>query len=267
MDITKIDLNRPAFGEDAQKVEELSEENPKPAEELKQEVETEEETPASEEEGKVTYSRFKNVWQRAKDAEARAEQAAHEAEELRSRLTYREPAKEQENADLPSWWIKLYGDSQESEQAWKIQKQANDEFQTRVIEEARERAIEALKSERYEEERRIESNIETIDDGLEQLEAYVGRDLSEKEQSNILDIVDEFTPKDEDGNYLGSPISFEKAWEIYEMKSNASRSPKSQARNAVAALSSSQSAGETEIGAEKNKNFNPFDWDAYKRRI
>lgn len=48
---------------------------------------------------------------------------------------------------------------------------------------------------------RIERNEKMIDAELAYLAEHVGRELAEQEQSDVLDIVDEYTPKDESRNY------------------------------------------------------------------
>ena len=65
---------------------------------------------------------------------------------------------------------------------------------------------------------RINDNVSEIDDRLEDLTEYLGREMTEDETSAILDIVDEYTPKDKDGNYLVGLIPFDYAWEIYQAK-------------------------------------------------
>lgn len=65
---------------------------------------------------------------------------------------------------------------------------------------------------------RINDNVSEIDDRLEDLTEYLGRELTEDETSAILDIVDEYTPKDSDGNYLVGLIPFDYAWEVYQAK-------------------------------------------------
>jgi predicted RNA-binding protein len=69
------------------------------------------------------------------------------------------------------------------------------------------------------EDQRIEGNIGIIDENFLELQAMIGRELTEEEQSDVLDIVDEYTPKDKDGNYLCSLLPFDYAWEIYETQS------------------------------------------------
>jgi hypothetical protein len=45
----------------------------------------------------------------------------------------------------------------------------------------------------------------------------LGRELTENEQIAILDIVDEYTPKDKDGNYLCHLLPFDYAWKVYKL--------------------------------------------------
>jgi hypothetical protein len=68
-------------------------------------------------------------------------------------------------------------------------------------------------------EKQEKENVEIIDERLRYLGTLVvGKDLTEEEQMAILDIVDEYTPKDKDGNYLCSLLPFDYAWEIYQIK-------------------------------------------------
>lgn len=255
MDKTKINLDAPAFGEGSQteaeletkEVEKTDDADAKPVEE---ETPTEE---ADAEPDRVKYSRFKNVLNRAKEAE---EEAAHWR-----RIAESSRPEEKEDSEIPSHWVKLYGDSPEAAEAWKIQKEANEDLKR----EARDEAVRAVREERSEENTRTKENVKEIDERIDDLSEAIGRDLTDKEQSSLLDIVDEYTPKDEDGNYLAM-IPFEKAWEIYELKTQANKSLKNKSRDAVASLSGSRSEGDSTV-SEKDKQFNPLDWNAWKSRI
>lgn len=250
MDRDKIDLNAPAFGAGAQKIEEPTEETV-----VQSVVEPKEIIEPSEEESKVPYSRFKKFHDEALQYKREAEEWKAKAE------TYKQPI--EVSTELPEFWKELYGDSDASQKAWKIQNQQNESIKA----EARKEALEAVRNERYEEAKRTDQNVETIDNHFEDLSAFVGRDLTEKEQSAILDIVDDYTPKDRDGNYASELLPFDKAWEIYELKNQSVKSAKTQSRNNVASLTGSQSQGDPGAIAEQNKNWNPLDWDAWKRRL
>jgi hypothetical protein len=99
------------------------------------------------------------------------------------------------------------------------------------------------------------------------LEARIGRDLSEKEQSAILDIVDDYTAKDNDGNYQGALMPFDKAWEVYELKNASSRSATRQSRDNVAALSGTSSQGNTTDQAKKDESWNPLARGSWRNRL
>ncbi|MEI6378096.1 MAG: hypothetical protein WCO55_00410 [Candidatus Falkowbacteria bacterium] len=64
----------------------------------------------------------------------------------------------------------------------------------------------------------IANGVEYIDKKLEELEELIGRDLKEFEESAILDIVDELTPKRADGKYIVDLLPFDYAWEIYKAR-------------------------------------------------
>jgi len=256
----KIDLNAPAFGPNAQKVGEESNTN------SGEEVLKEEKPDAdSGEEQMVKYSRFKKFHDEAQTYKQEAERYRAEAEALRNR-----PERESNQDPLDEarkLWIENYGDTEATRKAWDNQVKINQAFEQRAIDRAREEARETFGSERQRETQRTQENIGHIDNELETLADYVGRPLKESEEEAILDIVDEFTPKDEDGNYAGALLPMDRAWEIYELKQGASKSKGRSSRDSIASLSGSQSQGDSSVQSEQNKNFEPRDWDAYKRRL
>lgn len=253
-----FDPNAPAFGPEAQKAEDLkTATTPEPVVPV---VKEQEQIP-SDEENKVPYSRFKKFHDAAREAEATAERYRLEAEEWKHKASSYEP--KTETADLPDFWKELYGDSEASKKAWVVQSKANQS----LIEQARQEAREAVKAEAREESERVENNSEAIESGLETLSEYAGRKLSEAEQSAVLDIIDDYSPKDEDGNFI-SPIPFEKAYDIYELQQQASKAPKVASRNRVASITNAQTQGQaSDDQVERNKNFNPMDWGAALRRV
>ena len=75
------------------------------------------------------------------------------------------------------------------------------------------------------EDMEAEKNMAIIDEKLEDLKdflkEYYDKNLTEYEESRVLEIVDEYTPKKKDGNYLVDLLPFEYAWEIYEAEKEA----------------------------------------------
>lgn len=252
MNLKKVDLNAPAFGPGSQNIETETEEAEAQPVKVEKEEETEE---TSEEESKVPYSRFKKFHDEAKSAREEAEFWKKEAESNKKETVTTE--------EVPEFWKELYGDSEASQKAWRIQEKANDS----LIERSRREAIEAVRNERYEESKQVEENVDKIDSNFDNLSDTLGRELTEKEQSTLLDIVDDYTPKDGDGNYIGEIMPFNKAWEIYELKQQAGKLSKAKSRDSIASLSNTQSQGDPAVIEEKNKQFNPLDWNSYKRFI
>lgn len=256
-----IDLNKPAFGPGAQTLNDLKPAEPSVEEPIIKEEEGVEEPEPSVEENKVPYSRFKNVNEARREAQAEAERWRVRAEELEQDI--RRPVREEPSEEIPSYWKELYGDSDASKRAWDVQLRREKQIEERAYQ-AGQRGAEELEIKQQE---RMEKNIYTIDENFEELAGYVGRDLTEKEVSSIMDIVDDFTPKDEYGRYAGPLISFEKAWDMYELKQNSAKQVQRKNRDTVAALSGTSSQGETSVSAEQDKNFNPLERGGWRKRL
>lgn len=215
-------------------------------------------------EQRVPYSRFKIANDRARQAEQEAESARIELERIRQERTERyEERTQDEPKDLPSYWLKMYGDSDNSREAYKYEL----ERQTIIRDEARREALDAVREERQMETRALSNNERTIDQRIANLSDDLGRDLTDTEESALLDIVDEYTPKDQDGNYAGELIPFEKAWEIYEMKQSQGGQRTRQARSTPTALTSSRTDGEPNNQEKNNKDWNPLDWNSWRKKI
>jgi hypothetical protein len=67
-------------------------------------------------------------------------------------------------------------------------------------------------------ETRLSEKEKIIDEKLAELEEMLDRKLSENEAMEILEIVDEYTPKDKKGNYLVDLLPFDYAWEVYKAR-------------------------------------------------
>lgn len=257
----KIDLNAPAFGAGAQTLESLKEAPIVSVETvpvIQEEVVDDE---PSVEENKVPYSRFKKYHDEAKEARADADRLRAELD--RERTGSRPRYEATNDGVLPSHWVELYGDSDASKRAWKIQEGREQEIIQRAYE-AGQRGAYELESQQRE---AINSNVATIDDNFEDLSSFVGREITAKEQSAILDIVDDYTAKDDDGNYQGAIMPFDKAWEIYELKQNSGKVAQRKDRDSVASLTANSSRGNADIQAEQDKSWNPLARGTWRSRL
>jgi len=70
----------------------------------------------------------------------------------------------------------------------------------------------------YEEDILVEKYCEEIDERLEDLEEFLGREITNAERKGMLNVVDKYTPRDKNGEVLASYLPFEYAWEIYELE-------------------------------------------------
>lgn len=258
-----IDLNAPAFGPGSQTPESMNAEPQtiveEPAEELIENEPVNEDLEEPVGENSVPYSRFKKFHDKALAAEQEAERLRAHLEELEtSRIA---PASGDQ--DMPAEWVELYGNSEASQRAWQLQQRQWQEMENRAY----ERALQAAEEYEVRQKQQIEQNVSAIDDQFDSLSDYVGRDLTAKEQSAILDIVDDLTPKDANGNYAGPLISFEKAWEFYELKQNTATSSKRRERDSVAALAGAGSQGSPSGSAEADQNWNPLARGTWRSRL
>ena len=263
IDLSTVDLDQPAF------TSEGVTENPtadapqaKSGEEGKPTSGGEPVAPVVEQQ--VPYSRFSETVKARREAEERAKEAEERYQLLLQQREENERNQPQSApSDLPSWWVKMYGDNENSREAYKYEL----ERQQLVKSEARREALEAVRQERSQESEILSRNEQTIDNRLADLSYGLGRDLSEQEEAAILDIVDEFTPKDEQGRYSGDLIPMNKAWEILQYRVSQHSQRQQESRKTPTELTSARTQGEPNDKAKNDKDFNPRDWNAYKRRL
>lgn len=262
-------LDAPAFGANALPVDAATE----PATAVVSQTESGEQEPLTEPgegsvtEQKVPYSRFETVSKRAREAEEAAEEAERRYDDLlslqRQAPTHQDVGTQSYQGNLPNYWVKMYGDNVVSREAYSYEL----ERQESIREEVRNEALEAVRQDRASEGKALSTNESIIDDRLDNLSSFLGRDMTSKEEEALLDIVDEYTPKDDDGNYAGDLIGFDKAWDIYQMSQGQTASRARQARSGAVMATASRTSGEPTAQAKDNSEFNPRDWNAYKRRL
>lgn len=213
----------------------------------------------SEEENKVSYSRFKNIHERYRTEERRAQELEARVEELESNKAER-IERETPSYEGKKWttWVKLYGDTPQSRDAYQ---DFMSEFAPPDESYIREVASRAYRETERSDRVRIENNERTLDDQIEDVSVLIGRDLTDDEQVSLLEIMDKNSLTDDDGNIL-KLYPAEKAWDIYEIESRAGKESRTTARNKIAALNSSGTRGEpTPSRNQENKDFDPR-WEA-----
>lgn len=237
---------------------ENSAEEPKDEPETKGKEEKVAEVPA-EEPARIPYSRFENVNRARREAEAEAEKWRVRAQELEQS---RQQPVQQTNDEELARWIRTYGDNDQAKEAFRIQK----ESEARILAQAEEKAFKRLQESQQQEQIAYRDNLKTLDENLEMISDIAGHPLTEDEQSKVLEIIDEYTAKDEDGNYAGAILPPDKAWELYQLKEQVAKAPSRKSRDNVASVISTPTSGQPTLEQqERDKNWRPWDDSRYPK--
>jgi len=225
-------------------------------EEVEEPIEVEEKVSVSTEDdavadkARVPYSRFETVNERAIRAE---ERLAVLEEQLGSRKT-----ESTEELSVPDEWTELYGDSDAAKRAYELQVRSLE----RMREESTNRILEDIDKRQFEKQRETERNVEAIDNSLKEFQSEKGVRFTEADESSILDIQDEWTPKDDNGNYIAPLISVEKAYEILTLRQNSAKTDKIIARRKVVSITGSGNEGES-----SPSNYDAKAWGSWQDKL
>lgn len=206
------------------------------------------------EEQRVPYSRFKRVIEER-------EEVAERMAALEARLhSFENDRQESEalSAPMPEEWERLYGNSDASREAWKIQLVREEQLAQRAV----EQAVNQLQRQQEALVESIAENEEIIEDSLETLQENLGKRFTSKQEEAILSIVDEFSPVGSDGKYT-SLFPFEKAYEIYALRNAQRGRPTADARRAVAELAGGTSEGDTDSPVDNYRR----GWDNWREAL
>lgn len=214
-----------------------------------------EEEEAVVEEQKVPYSRFKRKVDELNETQSQIQMLEDRLKDLETSRTESKPTEE---VNVPPEWIELYGDSDVSKKAWNIQLAREQKLQEQAV----STALKQLRDEQENEGIQQAENESVIDDNLESLQETLGKKLSPKTEEAILSIVDEFSPVGRDGKYL-SLFPFDKAYEIYELRSSKQGQATNRARKEVADLTGNSSEGEAEAQGSDFKR----GWDTWRETL
>lgn len=219
------------------------------------------------EEQRVPYSRFDKVRREREEAIREAEEARTQLKELTE--SRKEVSRETSSSSYEEEYArevkKLYGDTPVAQEIIEL----NLKHQKAIEDRAERRALEAVDRRQSSETKALAQNENVIESRLEELTDKIGRELTENEEDAILEIVDEYTPTGEDGKYLGEILSFDKAWEVYELRQQKQASTSKRSRSAALNAGNSRSQGEPSDSSiiEQNKNFNARNWSSLYDRL
>ena len=213
----------------------------------------ESETVVEEEPSRIPYSRFETMHERATRAEA-------ELDFLRSQREVSAPEPVQFNGDLPEKWTKLYGDNEASREAYGLYKAGiKEEFTT-----MRDELINEVRQQEYSREQEAEQTADDWATTMSDFAAKNSRKFSDAEESAILDVMDELTPKDDRGMYVVTPISYlAQAVELHDLRNQKATFAKRDARKRTVAITGARSEGEPG-DSQSDGHFRPGQWDSWR---
>lgn len=253
MDIKQEELdklnNEPAFGEDEKEEEQVEEEVVEEKVEEKVPASTEEE--GAVEVGRIPYSRFEKVNEAKIIAETRLAQLE---EQIKN-------GSKTDSTDITpdEDWIALWGDSEESKKAYLIDQRRSERMRI----DATEKILEDIEAKQSKKQEEFQENLNYIEDNIAKFEESIKRKLTDAEESALLDIQDEFTPKDEKGNYIAPLLSPEKAFEIYNLRNVGAKTDKVLARRKVVSITGSGSGDDNSSSSSYDAN----EWGSWRKKL
>ncbi len=232
-------------------------------------------TPASDDEGKVSYRRFKKFHDEAKEARQEAEywrQQALQTQHPEPQNYYQAPPPASiqpvyEGADWENFKSLFAGANEDA-----VKTAYRQELQriAAVEERAYQRASQAFDQRSQSERQAFRVNREYLDEWTDDAADLLGRDLTDDEQVQLLDIMEEYSAKDTDGMIV-APMNPDQALRIYNMQNASAHSERRAARAAIAKTSSSGSSSDTSVATtpqQDNHQFNAqLGWRTNFRRL
>lgn len=121
--------------------------------------------------------------------------------------------------DVPQEWLVMYGDSEESRRAWKLQEKILNDYKDL----AKQEALETIRLDQEKERKEIAKFQDFIENSLEDIEEQYNVDLTSKSKdaqsrrADFLELVQRLSPKDASGNVI-TYADFNTAWELFNEK-------------------------------------------------
>jgi hypothetical protein len=185
------------------------------------------------------------------------EKQKREALEQRLADLEKTPVREK-SQEVPKWWSDLYGDEEKSKKGYEVWEAAQADREQGLI----DKALKTIQARETQDSVAVKREEENIDAEFDSFEEDSGTTLTAKEKVDLLNIVEEFTPKDDDGNYLGATIPLDKAYEILELKRSVP-SAQTQQRKQLAGITGGGRSGQ----GSTTPTFRPGDWGGWRRAV
>ena len=242
------------FDEHAE-VEEETDEEVEEEQEVEDTVTVSTEDDTATETGRIPYSRFEKV----NEAKIRAEERLAVLEEQLAKKNSNDTDSDEITPDED--WIELWGDNEDSRRAYLVDQRRKE--RERI--ETTNKILEEIDTRQTTKQKETQENLEYIEENIAKLEETLGRKLTEVEESAVLDIQDEWTPKDDKGNYIAPLLSAEKAFEVYNLRQTTATAKKSLARKRVVSITGSSTDGES--NGSSSADFDSKAWGSWRTAL
>ncbi|MHB8603594.1 MAG: hypothetical protein ACYC9R_13245 [Nitrosotalea sp.] len=218
-----------------------------PVETKAEEEPVEEDTDTGGQKVRIPKSRLKTLTTKVSELEKQVQ----ETQSYRDRVAALEAQLKENTAqdDLPDWWKEQYGDTELSRKGYENTKRVQREILQQELK-AMEEQREAAQAER---QARVEAIERSFDEQMADLEETLGRELTDNQKGEIMEIVEEYSPLDDTGKYE-SYIRIAKAYEIWQKGQGLSQSKQEMAR-----IAGSQSSGGVQT-PQSNERPQVGDW-------
>lgn len=151
-----------------------------------------------------------------------------------------------DTGDVDPRWVRMYGDTPESREAWKLQQEILSDYKVQAKEEAlqevRQSQIESTRQQK-EYESFIDSELEAIEDEYN-VDMTSDAPAARKARREFLEMVHQASPKDEDGT-ITAYADFDSVWEFYQLKQSKKDKGSNDVQKNISSRTMSKNSGST----------------------
>ncbi len=165
-------------------------------------------------------------------------------------------------SDIDPRWLRIYGDTPESREAWKLQKDILNDYASKTTTDALETIKQAEakeKKEQQELETYIDTEFEAIEDEFN-VDLTSNSPAARKARREFIDLIEELSPKDASGE-ISDFADFFGVWKIYQAKKEATDKPDVSKNKEIASRSMEKSGSAPTAGKEVTPGFRGWQKD------
>lgn len=198
---------------------------------------------------RIPRSRLKTLTDKLDSYESRMAQMERDYQE---RIAALEKARSQPSDELPPEWVNLHGDSDASKALYRSTHElSRREFQAMLEQVERERTAKEAQQREV-----IQALEESFDEQMDSLEASLGRNLTDSQKEQIMEVVGKYSPRaSDDPDRFSSYISIQSAYDIWKMGTKPNQAKEEIARIAGAPSSGTPGNGNSNMSIDDVRNW------------